>query len=211
MTNKPLLIGIAGGSASGKTSVARIILETFKDTKSVIIVREDDYYKDQTHLEFEERKKTNYDHPFAFDHELMCEQLDELIDGNSIEKPIYDYTTHNRSLETEHIESADVVIVEGLFVLEEKEIREKLDIKVYVDTPSDIRFIRRMIRDVKERGREIDQIVEQYTTTVRVMHDEFIEPSKKYANVIIPEGKSNTVGIDLLVTKIDSIINKKML
>ena len=206
--NKPIIIGIAGGSASGKTSVAKILAEKFKDTKSIAIIREDDYYKDQSHLDFEERKKTNYDHPFAFDHDLMCSQLDCLIKGVGIDKPTYDYSMHNRSVITEHIEPVDVIIVEGLFVLEEKNIRDLLDIKVFVDTPNDIRFIRRMIRDVKERGRDLDNIVEQYTKTVRVMHEEFVEPSKKYANIIIPEGSSNTVGIDLLVTKIDSILNR---
>lgn len=203
---KPIIIGIAGGSASGKTSVSQIIYDKFKATNSIAIIREDDYYKDQSHLEFEDRKKTNYDHPFAFDHTLMCSHLECLIRGVAIDKPTYDYTLHTRSNITEHIEPAEVIIVEGLFVLEEKELRNLLDIKVYVDTPSDIRFIRRLVRDVKERGREFDQIIDQYVTTVRVMHEEFIEPSKKYANIIIPEGSSNTVGIDLLVTKIGSII-----
>ena len=191
---KPILIGLAGGSASGKTSIAQILYNTFKPTNSVTIIREDDYYKDQSHLTFEERKKTNYDHPFAFDHMLMTRQLDELIAGYSISKPTYDYTMHNRSDITERIEPSDVIIIEGLFVLEEKEIRDKLDIKVFVDTAADIRFIRRLIRDVKERGRDLDNVVEQYTTTVRVMHD------------IIPEGKANNVAIDLLITKINSII-----
>lgn len=204
---KPIIIGIAGGSASGKTSVSKIVYNSFKDTNSISIIKEDDYYKDQTHLDFETRKKTNYDHPFAFDHDLMCNQLKALINGESIDKPTYDYATHNRSEVREHIDSTDVIIVEGLFVLEEKEIRDLLDIKVFVDTPNDIRFIRRLIRDVKERGRDIDNIIDQYVTTVRVMHEEFVEPSKKYANIIIPEGSSNTVGIDLLVTKIGSIIN----
>lgn len=204
---KPIIIGIAGGSASGKTSVSKIVYNSFKDTNSISIIKEDDYYKDQTHLDFETRKKTNYDHPFAFDHDLMCNQLKVLINGESIDKPTYDYATHNRSEVREHIDSTDVIIVEGLFVLEEKEIRDLLDIKVFVDTPNDIRFIRRLIRDVKERGRDIDNIIDQYVTTVRVMHEEFVEPSKKYANIIIPEGSSNTVGIDLLVTKIGSIIN----
>ena len=149
---------------------------------------------------------TNYDHPFAFDHMLMTRQLDELIAGYSILKPTYDYTVHNRSDIVEKIEPCDVLIIEGLFVLEEKEIRDKLDIKVFVDTAADIRFIRRLIRDVKERGRDLDNIIEQYTTTVRVMHEDFVEPSKKYADIIIPEGKQNNVAIDLLITKINSII-----
>ena len=208
---KPILIGLAGGSASGKTSIAQILYNTFKPTNSVTIIREDDYYKDQSHLTFEERKKTNYDHPFAFDHMLMTRQLDELIAGYSISKPTYDYTMHNRSDITERIEPSDVIIIEGLFVLEEKEIRDKLDIKVFVDTAADIRFIRRLIRDVKERGRTLESVVDQYVNTVRVMHEAFIEPTKRYADVIIPEGGSNTVAIDLLTTKISSIIHHTML
>ncbi len=158
-------------------------------------------------MSFEDRKKTNYDHPLAFDHELMRFQIQELIAGRIVEKPTYDYTVHNRSDKTEIVEPKDVIIIEGLFVLEEKEIRDLLDIKVFVDTPNDIRFIRRLVRDINERGRDINNIIDQWCATVRVMHDEFIEPSKKYADVIIPEGGGNSVGIDLLITKIDSILN----
>lgn len=208
--SKPILIGIAGGTASGKTSVARKIYEHFNDEKSVIIIREDDYYKFQT-IPFEERKKTNYDHPFAFDYELMHKQLDDLLSEKSIEKPTYDYSIHNRSDVTETVCPADVIILEGLFVLEEESLRKRLDIKIFVDTPADVRLSRRILRDIKERGRDIDNILDQYLTTVRVMHDEFIEPSKKYAHVIIPEGGSNDVGIDLLITKINSIISERVL
>lgn len=204
--NKPIVIGIAGGSSSGKTSIAKIIYESFKETNSVVIVREDDYYKFQT-IDFEERKKTNYDHPNAFDFELMYQQLDTLIGGNPVEKPIYDYTIHNRSDKTETVYPADVIIIEGLFVLEEKATRDRCDIKVFVDTPADVRLTRRLIRDIKERGRDLDNIIDQYLTTVREMHETFIEPSKRYAHVIIPEGKTNNVGIDLLITKIRSIIH----
>lgn len=207
LLNKPVIIGIAGGSASGKTTIARKIIETFENTNSITIIKEDDYYNDQTNMTFEERQKTNYDHPLAFDHELMRFQLLELMNGRIIEKPTYDYTTHNRSTVTEIVEPKDVIIVEGLFVLEEKEIRDLLDIKVFVDTPNDVRFIRRLVRDINERGRVLDNIIGQWLTTVRVMHDEFIEPSKKFADVIIPEGGGNSVGIDLLITKIDSILN----
>ena len=141
VNKKPILIGLAGGSASGKTSIAQILYNAFKVTNSVTIIREDDYYKDQSHLSFEERKLTNYDHPFAIDHILMTRQLDELIAGYSILKPTYDYTVHNRSEIVEKIEPCDVLIIEGLFVLEEKEIRDKLDIKVFVDTAADIRLL----------------------------------------------------------------------
>ena len=207
LLNKPVIIGIAGGSASGKTTIARKIIETFENTNSITIIKEDDYYNDQSNLSFEDRKKTNYDHPLAFDHELMRFQLLELMNNRIIEKPTYDYTVHNRSTVTEIVEPKDVIIVEGLFVLEEKEIRDLLDIKVFVDTPNDVRFIRRLVRDINERGRVLDNIIEQWLSTVRVMHEEFIEPSKKYADVIIPEGGGNSVGIDLLITKINSILN----
>lgn len=199
LLNKPVIIGIAGGSASGKTTIAQKIIDTFKDTNSIGIIKEDDYYKDQSNLSFEDRKKTNYDHPLAFDHELMRFQIQESIAGRIVEKPTYDYTVHNRSDKTEIVEPKDVIIIEGLFVLEEKEIRDLLDIKVFVDTPNDIRFIRRLVRDINERGRDINNIIDQWCATVRVMHDEFIEPSKKYADVIIPEGGGNSVGIDLLM------------
>ena len=207
----PTIIGIAGGTASGKTSIALSLYDHYKPSNSVIIIREDDYYKDQSDLEFEERKKTNYDHPFAFEHDLMCKQLDDLISGKSIVKPIYDFTVHNRSKETETINPSDVIIIEGLFILEEEELRKRCDIMIFVDTPADVRLCRRLKRDVNERKRDFNNIIEQYLTTVRVMHEEFIEPSKKYAHLIIPEGGRNTVAIDLLLTKINSIINQKML
>ncbi len=206
LLKKPVIIGIAGGSASGKTSIARKLFEAFDKSNSVIIIKEDDYYKDQSDMSFEERTKTNYDHPFAFDHELMKNQLLDLLKGKTIEKPTYDYTEHNRSSIIDVIEPRDVIIVEGLFVLEEKDIRDLLDIKVYVDTPYDVRFIRRLKRDINERGRDVNSVMDQWLSTVRVMHEQFVEPSKKYADVIIPEGGTNNVAIDLLITKINSIL-----
>ena len=208
---KPLIIGIAGGSASGKTSIARRLKEEFDKTNSVVIIREDDYYKDQSEKTMAERIKTNYDHPFAFDHELLIRHLDALMRRGAVEKPIYDFVEHTRSFKTETIEPVDVIVLEGLFVLEERELRQRQDIKVYVDTDADIRFIRRLLRDVKERGRTLESVVSQYTETVRVMHDQFIEPSKRYADVIVPEGVNNVVAIDLLQTKISSIIDANML
>ncbi|MFQ8582344.1 MAG: uridine kinase [Holdemania massiliensis] len=207
---KPLLIGIAGGSI-GKTTIAQCLKEEFEQTRSVVIIREDDYYKDQSEKTMAERVKTNYDHPFAFDHALMIEQIDALLAGQAIEKPVYDFVQHTRSTLTEVVEPCDVVVLEGLFVLEEPELRKRLNIKVYVDTDADIRFIRRLMRDVEERGRTLQSVVNQYTETVRVMHEQFIEPSKRYADVIIPEGGSNVVAIDLLKTKISSIISPNML
>ena len=209
--NKPVIIGIAGGSASGKTSISMSLYEAFKSTQSIVIIKEDDYYKCQDHMPMEERVKTNYDHPFAFDHDLLLEHLNALSQGYSVNKPTYDYVNHTRSKITETIYPSDVIILEGLFVLENKNIRDLLDIKIFVDTPADVRFIRRLIRDIEERGRTLQSVVDQYLTTVREMHDQFIEPSKRYADVIIPEGGKNHVAIDLLITKISSILAKKML
>lgn len=211
LLNKPIIIGVAGGSASGKTSLSKKLYSTFEKTSSVIIINEDDYYKDQSNIPLEEHTKTNYDHPFAFDHDLLIEHLNMLINGFEIKKPTYDYTVHNRSDIYQRVMPSDVIILEGLFVLENKTLREMMDIKLFVDTPSDVRFIRRLVRDLKERGRSLDSIINQYLKVVRVMHDEYVEPSKKYADLIIPEGGQNKVAIDILTTKISSIISEKML
>lgn len=209
--SKILIIGIAGGSASGKTTIAKKIYDTFNGMKSVMIIRQDDYYKDQSHLTMDERIKTNYDHPFAFDNDLLIKHLNDLSSGKIINKPIYDFKVHTRSSIVEEIMPTDVIILEGLFVLEDKILRNKLDIKVFVDTDADVRFIRRLSRDVMERGRTMDSVITQYLTTVKPMHDSFIEPSKRYADLIIPEGGQNLVAIDLLTTKINSIISHNML
>ena len=205
-----IIIGIAGGSASGKTSIAKAVYEYFKGSHKTCIIKQDDYYKDQSHLSFEERVKTNYDHPFAFDNDLLVEQLHEWNKGNTVAKPTYDYTIHNRSDVVETITPRDVYILEGLFVLYDENIRQLCDILVFVDTDADIRFIRRLRRDIEERGRSLDSVCEQYLNTVRPMHEQFVEPSKKYAHIIIPEGGTNTVAIDLLITKIASVIDKKI-
>ena len=220
-----IIIGIAGGSASGKTSISRQVYEFFKGSHTTCIIKQDDYYKDQSHLSFEswteedielfhklsfeERVKTNYDHPFAFDNDLLVEQLKQLKEGKSISKPTYDYTQHTRSDVVETITPRDVYILEGLFVLYDEKIRDLCDILVFVDTDADIRFIRRLKRDIEERGRSIDSVCNQYLETVRPMHEQFVEPSKKYAHIIIPEGGNNTVAIDLLITKISSVIDAK--
>lgn len=208
--SKPVIIGIAGGSASGKTSVAEILRDAYDGSKSVTIIRQDDYYKDQSDMEFSERLKTNYDHPFAFDNDLLIKQLNDLIAGKEIQKPTYDYVNHTRSDITEIIKPCDVIVMEGLFVLQDEAIRNMLDMKIYIDTDADIRFIRRLNRDVKDRGRTLESVCDQYMSTVRVMHNAFVEPSKKYADVIIPEGSHNLVAIDLLMTKISSIIEKNL-
>ena len=209
--SKPILIGIAGGTASGKTSIANILKEEFKETNSVQILKEDDYYKDQSDLTMEERIVNNYDHPFAFDFDLMEKHLKDLLNCKSIEKPTYDYAIHNRSKITEVIEPTDVIILEGLFALYNPEIRVLEDIKIFADSDADIRFIRRLKRDIKDRNRTIESVIEQYLTTVKPMHEQFIEPTKKYADIIIPDCKTNTVGIDLIRTKINSVLSEKML
>jgi len=208
---KPVLIGIAGGSCSGKTSISRTLFEYFEKTNSVVIIKEDDYYKSQKDKTWEEKLQTNYDHPLAFDHELLVTQLKDLLNRKSIVKPTYDYTIHDRSDITEIIEPADVIILEGLFALEPADLRDIEDIKIFVQTDSDERFVRRLKRDIKERARTPEQVMDQYLTTVKPMYDEFIEPTKRFADLIIPRGKSNTVAIDLLITKISSILNDKML
>lgn len=204
--NKPLVIGIAGGSGSGKTSVTNAIYNVFKD-HSVVVIEHDYYYKDQSHLSFEERLETNYDHPLAFDTDLLIQHIHQLINRQKIEKPIYDYTEHTRSAETMIIEPKDVIIVEGILILEEIELRELMDIKLFVDTDADLRIVRRILRDIHERGRSIDSVIEQYLSVVRPMHNQFVEPTKKYADIIVPEGGKNKVAIDLMVTKIKTILD----
>ncbi|ARK22964.1 uridine kinase [Sporosarcina sp. P26b] len=205
MKKKPVVIGITGGSGSGKTSVTKKIHEVFQG-HSVVVIEQDDYYKDQSHLAFNERLQTNYDHPLAFDTDLLIQHIHQLINRQSIEKPTYDYTLHTRATEKEVVESQDVIILEGILVLEDERLRDLMDIKLFVDTDSDIRIIRRILRDIHDRGRTVDSVVEQYMTVVRPMHNQFIEPTKKYANIIIPEGGENAVAIDLMVTKIKTIL-----
>lgn len=178
MKRQIIVIGIAGGSASGKSSIASQLYEVFQGNHKVKIIKQDDYYKDQSHLSFEERTKTNYDHPMAFDTELLVHHLQQLKKGETIEKPIYDFTLHTRSEKSETIDSRDVILLEGILVLAEKKIRDLCDIMVYVDTDSDIRLIRRLKRDIEERGRSLDSVCQQYLTTVKIMHEQFVEPSK---------------------------------
>lgn len=208
---EPIVIGIAGGSASGKTSIAKKLKEHFSVTKNVVIIRMDDYYKDQSSMPMEKRFETNYDHPFAFDMDLLISDVKKLKSRQSIDKPVYDFMNHTRSDYREHVECSDVIVLEGLMTLDNKELRKLLDIKVFVDAPADIRFIRRLVRDVNKRGRSLDSVIDQYINTVRVMHEQFVEPSKRHADIIIPEGGHNTVAIDLLTTKISSIISASVL
>lgn len=206
MRKKPIIIGVTGGSGGGKTSVSRAILSNFPD-ENIAMIEHDSYYKDQSHLTFEERVKTNYDHPLAFDTDLMIEQLNELIEGRPVDIPVYDYTQHTRSDQTVRMEPQDVIIVEGILVLEDKRLRDLMDIKLFVDTDDDIRIIRRIKRDMEERGRSLDSIIDQYTEVVKPMYHQFIEPTKRYADIVIPEGVSNVVAIDLINTKVASILS----
>lgn len=208
MRKKPVVIGVAGGSGSGKTTVTKAIYEHFQG-HSILMLEQDFYYKDQSHLPFEERLKTNYDHPLAFDNDLLIEHINKLLNYEPIEKPVYDYTLHTRSNEVIRVEPKDVIILEGILVLEDERLRNLMDIKVYVDTDADIRIIRRLLRDIKERGRMLESVIEQYVNVVRPMHNQFVEPTKRYADIIIPEGGHNHVAIDLMVTKIQTILEQK--
>lgn len=202
-----LVIGIAGGSGSGKTLVAKSILAEIGSEK-VIIIEQDDYYKDLEHLPISERARTNFDHPDSLDDELLVTHLRALIQGEAVEQPIYDFKTHSRKNETRRIQGSLVIILEGILILDNPKLRELMDIKVFVDTDSDIRFIRRLRRDIIERGRTMESVVQQYEQTVRPMHLEFVEPSKRYADIIIPEGGHNLVAIDLLKTKVKMLLRE---
>ncbi|WP_102346727.1 uridine kinase [Bacillus sp. Marseille-P3661] len=205
---KPIVIGIAGGSGSGKTSVTRAIYEKFSN-QDIVVIEQDYYYKDQSHLPFEERLSTNYDHPLAFDNDLLIDHVQQLCNYKSIEKPVYDYQLHTRSNETILVNPTNVIILEGILILEDERLRSLMDMKLFVDTDADIRIIRRILRDIKERGRKIDAVIEQYVSVVRPMHMQFIEPTKRYADIIVPEGGQNNVAIDLMATKIQTILEEK--
>ena len=207
MTNgKPIIIGVTGGSGSGKTSVSRAIFNHFPK-HSIMMLEQDSYYKDQSDLSFEERLNTNYDHPFAFDTDLLIDHLQQLLAYQTIEKPVYDYVAHTRSEATIIQEPKEVIILEGILILEDERLRNLMDIKLYVDTDDDIRIIRRIKRDMEERGRTLDSVIEQYLTVVKPMYHQFIEPTKRYADVIVPEGGENHVAIDLITTKVATFLS----
>ena len=202
---KPILIGIAGGTGSGKTSVANAILAEFSSSE-VALIQQDSYYHNLKHLHFDERATVNFDHPDAVDFNKMGEDLQLLMADETIKIPIYDFNTHTRTDETLTIGNHHIIVLEGILALFDEKIRNMMDIKLYVDTPDDIRIIRRIKRDINKRGRTFESVIEQYYNTVRPMHQQFVEPSKKFANIIIPEGGHNKVAIDIIRTKIVSIL-----
>jgi uridine kinase len=198
---KPLIIGIAGGSGSGKSTVARKVAEALTDS-SVAFIDMDAYYRNFTHLGMDERRQVNWDHPDAFDHALLATQLTQLLGGEAIEKPIYDFVEHARRPETVPVAPADVIVIDGILLFVDERVRDLCDVKVYVDADADIRLIRRLRRDMAIRGRGLDEILDQYLTTVQPMHLQFVEPSKRYADVIVPRGGHNMVAIEMIVAKI---------
>ena len=207
---KTTIIGIAGGTAAGKTTVASRLYEETKKYGSVNVIRIDDYYKDQSNLSLEERRKTNFDHPSAYDKDLLVKHLNDLKKGISINKPTYDFTISTRSDIVEKIEPCNVIIVEGIMAFAIPELRDMYDIKIFVDTPDDIRFIRRLSRDIEKRGRTVDNVINQYLSTVRPMHLTFVEPSKVYADLIVPIGGENNIAIDIITTKIVDLLKKSI-
>lgn len=199
-----IVIGIAGGTCSGKSTLIKKIKEEFGD--AITMLSHDFYYKSHDDIPFEERKKLNYDHPDSFDTDLMIGHINQLINGESIERPVYDFTIHNRINETVTVKPSKVIVVEGILIFENKVLRDLCDIKVFIDTDADVRIIRRIVRDVHERGRTLESVVTQYLTTVKLMHEQFVEPTKKYVDVIIPEGGYNQVALEMLNERVYALL-----
>ena len=200
-----MIIGIAGGTGSGKTTLTRKLLETFGDDVSVVY--HDNYYKRLDELTYEERCKVNYDHPDSFETDLMVEDLKRLVAGETIYCPVYDYTIHNRSNDFVEVRPTKVVIVEGILIFEHKALRDLMDIKIFVDTDADVRILRRILRDVKERDRSLESVISQYLTTVKPMHEQFVQPSRQYTDIVVLEGGHNLVALDMIVERIRSHIS----
>jgi len=201
----PLVIGIAGGSGSGKTTVAQVILQRVGPER-ISFLQHDAYYKDLSGLPPVQRAEVNFDHPHSLESELLIRHIEQLRSGRAVDVPIYDFSTHSRTERTYIVQPRPVILVEGILIFAEKNLREMFDVKLFVDTDSDIRFIRRLQRDIAERGRTTDSVIHQYLTTVRPMHLEFVEPSKRYADVIIPEGGFNTAALDMVVARIETLL-----
>ena len=203
---KRMIIGVAGGSGSGKTTLANRIAEHFGDRVSM--VRHDDYYRSHKDIPVEERARFNYDHPSAFDNDLLIAHLDMLRRGEAVESPVYDYTIHDRSDRVRRIESAEVIVLEGILILENPDILSRLDVKIFVDTDADVRIIRRISRDVNERGRSLESVISQYLSTVKPMHEAFVEPSKRTADLIVPIGGRNSVAISMIIERIAAHLDR---
>jgi uridine kinase len=201
----PIIIGIAGGTGSGKTTVANVILDRVGADK-IAFLAHDAYYKDLQHLTRAERDKINFDHPDALETELLVEQIKSLSQWQAVEIPIYDFTSHTRTKKTLYVKPQPVILVEGILIFADSKLLQLFDVKIFVDTPPDLRFIRRLQRDITERGRSVESVIQQYQTTVRPMHLEFVEPSKRYSDVIIPEGGFNTVAMDMVVARIEELL-----
>lgn len=205
---KGIIIGIAGASGSGKTLVANNIMNTLGSEK-VVMIQEDSYYRDLSDIPFDERTGRNFDHPDAFDHRLLAEHLAQLVEGKAISHPIYDYKTHSRKKETKTVGPHTIIILEGILILSEPALRNLMDIRIFIDTSPDICFIRRLKRDINERARTVEGIITQYEETVRPMYFQFVEPSKRHADIIIPRGGKNKVAIDIISTKINTLLEKQ--
>ncbi len=203
--NRPIVFGVAGGTASGKTTIARAILEAVGAAK-IAYMPHDAYYRDKPELSFAERTQLNYDHPNSLETKLMVKQIKQLLRGMPVQVPVYDFTTHRRTQETILVEPAPIILVDGILIFTKRRLRELMDIKVYVDTDADVRFIRRLQRDMKERGRSLDSVVAQYLETVRPMHLKFVEPSKRFADVIIPNGGLNRVAMEMVVSQLRALL-----
>lgn len=202
----PVIIGIAGGTGSGKTTVAQAIYDRVGSGR-IEWISHDSYYRNFDGLSHDERTKINFDHPDSLETELLVRHLDVLAKGSSVEAPVYDFAAHLRRQETKRVEPRRVIIVEGILVLAEPDLRRRIDIKLFVDTPPDIRFMRRLLRDIQSRGRSLDSVVQQYLTTVRPMHEEFVEPSKRHADLIIPEGGENQVALDAIISRVEHLLS----
>lgn len=203
---RPIFVGIAGGTGSGKTTIAQTVFDRVGSDR-IEWISHDGYYRDFSHLPMDERHSVNFDHPNALDTSLLVEHLDDLHKGKSVAMPVYDFSTHVQTGKTKPVLPKKVIIVEGILVLAEPEIRSRIDIKLFVDTPSDIRFLRRLQRDMAERGRTVETVIDQYMKTVRPMHEEFVEPSKRYADLIIPEGGENLVAIEAIISRVEHLLS----
>lgn len=207
MGKKPIVLGVAGGTASGKTTVATTILEAV-GAAQVAYLPHDAYYRDMSYLPLSERARLNYDHPESLETELLIEHVEQLVAGKAVPVPVYDFTEHRRTAETNLVEPSPIILIDGILIFTNRELRELMDIKIYVDTDADIRFIRRLERDMNERGRTLESVINQYVRTVRLMHLEFVEPSKRYADVIIPFGGRNQVAVEMVVAQLMALLGR---